>query len=105
MKVLKGGGPFGCVIHSASPFHDNFLNPVNEILEPAINGTTGLLNAIKTYSSSVRRVIVTSSFAAIVNPDQPPKIYDESSWNPVTWKEAITDRAKTYRGSKVGQST
>jgi nucleoside-diphosphate-sugar epimerase len=70
-------------------------------LEPAIEGTTGILKAIKALAPQVKRVVVTSSFAAIVNPATPPKVYDEASWNPVTWEESVTDRSKSYRGSKV----
>lgn len=71
------------------------------ILDPAVKGTTGILKAIKAYAPEVKRVVVTSSFAAIVQPDGHPKVYDESSWNSVTWDEAAADRSKTYRGSKV----
>ena len=38
------------------------------MLDPAVNGTVGILKAIKANAPSVKRVIVTSSFAAIVNP-------------------------------------
>ena len=37
-------------------------------LDPAIIGTTGLLKAVKKNAPSVKRVIITSSFAAIVDP-------------------------------------
>jgi nucleoside-diphosphate-sugar epimerase len=74
---------------------------VKGLLDPAINGTTGILRAIKVFAPQVKRVVITSSFAAIVNPASHPKVYDESSWNPVTWNEAVTERAKAYRGSKV----
>jgi nucleoside-diphosphate-sugar epimerase len=48
----------------------------------------------------VKRVVITSSFAAIVNPDQHPKVYSEKEWNPVTWEEGL-DHSKVYRASKV----
>jgi nucleoside-diphosphate-sugar epimerase len=75
---------------------------VKDVLNPAINGTTGILKAVKAHAPSVKRVVVTSSFAAIVNMACPPKVYDETSWNPVTWEEAVADRSLAYRGSKVG---
>lgn len=73
---------------------------MKDFLDPAIKGTTGILKSIKAYAPSVKRVVITSSFAAIVNPDNHPKVYDESSWNPITWDEAL-DHSKVYRGSKV----
>jgi nucleoside-diphosphate-sugar epimerase len=89
------------VIHTASPFHFRFTDPVKDILDPAVKGTTGILKAIKAYAPTVKRVVVTSSFAAIVNPAAHPKVYDETSWNPVTWEGAVNDFGQTYRGSKV----
>lgn len=36
-------------------------------LDPAIVGTTGLLKAVKQNAPTVKRVVITSSFAAIVD--------------------------------------
>lgn len=101
---MQSQPPFDYVIHTASPFHHDFSDPIEGILDPALKGTTGILRAIKAYAPEVKRVVVTSSFAAIVNPKSHPKVYDETSWNPVTWDEAVADRSATYRGSKVGTS-
>lgn len=73
---------------------------MKDFLDPAIKGTTGILKAIKAYAPSVKRVVITSSFAAIVNSKQHPKVYSEKEWNPVTWEEAM-DHANVYRASKV----
>lgn len=75
-------------------------DPVKDFLDPAIKGTTGILKAIKAHAPSVKRVVITSSFASIVNPKQHPQAYSEENWNPVTWEEAL-DSSATYRGSKV----
>lgn len=48
----------------------------------------------------MKRVVVTSSSAAIVNPKKHEKLYDESNWCPITWEEAL-DPKFTYVGSKV----
>jgi nucleoside-diphosphate-sugar epimerase len=100
-KAIQSEPPFDYVIHTASPFPTTFADPVKDLLDPAIKGTTGILSAIKSYAPQVKRVVVTSSFASMANEGSPPKIYDESSWNPVTWDEAVTQRSKAYRGSKV----
>lgn len=50
----------------------------------------------------MKRVVITSSFAAITHAPNHPKLYDESVWNPVTYEEATKDnKFTTYRGSKV----
>ncbi|CAG9990536.1 unnamed protein product [Clonostachys byssicola] len=99
--VVRSNPDLDYVIHTASPFLAKFEDPVLDVLEPAINGTVGILKAIDEYAPRVKRVVITSSFAAIVNTESPPKVYDESSWNPVTWEESFSDKSKTYRGSKT----
>jgi len=91
------------VIHTASPFHFNVQDPVKDFLDPAIKGTTGILKAIKAYAPTVKRVVVTSSFAAIINTKNHADVYSERLWNPITWEEA-QDPAQVYRGSKVRRS-
>jgi len=67
------------VIHTASPFHFAFEKP-EELLLPAINGTKNLLHAIKDVAPQVKRVIITSSFASIIDPTKgmrPSYVYSE----------------------------
>ncbi|KAJ5081744.1 hypothetical protein NUU61_010008 [Penicillium alfredii] len=99
-EAIKSSPPFDYVLHTASPFHFNVQDPVKDFLDPAIKGTTGILKAIKTYAPTVKRVVITSSFAAIVNSKQHPKVYSEEEWNPVTWEEAL-DHSNVYRASKT----
>ncbi|KAJ5725567.1 uncharacterized protein N7483_006924 [Penicillium malachiteum] len=99
-EAVKSTPPFDYVLHTASPFHYNISDPVKDFLDPAIKGTTGILKSIKAYAPSVKRVVITSSFAAILNSDRHPKVYSEQNWNPVTWEEA-RDHAKVYRASKT----
>ena len=55
------------IIHVASPFHFKVTDYNKDFYEPAIQGTTGILKeAIK--EKSVKRVVITSSFAAVINP-------------------------------------
>ena len=90
------------MIHAASPFHYNVQDPVKDFLEPAVAGTTSILKFVHEHVSSVKRVVVLSSFAAMRDDSQtPPPVYDESYWNPVTWDEAVQNTRKTYQGSKV----
>lgn len=75
---------------------------MKDFLEPAITGTTSILQAIKKSAPSVKRVVITSSFAAVNHGSNAnPPFLDESCWNPVTWDEAASDPKAAYRGSKT----
>ena len=66
------------MIHTASPFHYNVTDVQKEMLDPAINGTVGILKAIKKNAPSVKRVVITSSFAAMLTPGKPAgSVYSE----------------------------
>ncbi|KZV77838.1 NAD(P)-binding protein, partial [Exidia glandulosa HHB12029] len=105
-KVVVADPPLDYVLHTASPFHMNVQDPKKDMLDPAVNGTRGLLESVKQHAPSVKRVVITSSFASILNADKlsppwPGKVYSEDDWNPITWEKALTDPSNTYRGSKT----
>jgi len=57
-----------------------------DLLEPAIKGTTGILDSVKRLAPTVKRVVVTSSFAAVADPSKghrPGYVYTDKDWNPV----------------------
>jgi len=56
----------GCelVYHTASPFTSNFTDPQKELIDPAVKGTANVLESANEVAS-VKRVVVTSSCAAI----------------------------------------
>lgn len=72
----------GCegVFHTASPFYHAVTDPQAELIEPAVKGTLNVLNScIKT--PSVKRVVVTSSMAAVAfngRPRTPDVVVDET---------------------------
>ena len=98
---MKSEPPFDYVVHTASPYQLSWDRPVKQCLEPAIEGTQSILHAIKRYAPSVKRVVVTSSSAAMLSPPNHPEVYDESCWSDVTWDDALNPE-HTYRASKVG---
>ncbi|KAK4493757.1 hypothetical protein PRZ48_014942 [Zasmidium cellare] len=103
-KAVISDPPFEAVIHTASPFHFNVTDVKKQLLDPAVIGTTGVLKSIKKSAPTVKRVVVTSSFASIVNPKKaswPEHTYSEADWNPVTADEAESDPATGYRASKT----
>ncbi len=69
------------VVHLASPFF--MSSEADELITPAVNGTKYVMEACK--ASGVRRLVITSSVASIMNPtaaDKPVNhIYDESYWS------------------------
>ncbi|KAI1472673.1 NAD(P)-binding protein [Daldinia caldariorum] len=94
------------IIHSASPVNFSPQDNVRDLLDPAIKGATTILEAARRFGrGKVRRVVVTSSFAAVVDPEKgvrPGYTYDEKDWNPVTWEGAVTAQKLTaYMASKT----
>lgn len=104
-EVMKQTPDFEYVQHTASPFHFRFKDAKTEILDPAIKGTTSILEAIQKYAPTVKRVVLTSSFAAILSANElgnPGKTWNESDWNPNTYEDGLTGPpGTTYRVSKT----
>lgn len=100
-KAVVSSPPFDAVVHTASPYHFNSKDNKKELLDPAINGTVGLLNAVHQNAPTVKRVVITSSSAAILDQSQPTKIYSEDDWCPVTEQQALIGPADGYRASKT----
>ena len=104
-KAIVSDPPFEAVIHAASPFHFNVTDIKKDLLDPAINGTTGILKAIKANAPTVKSVVITSSFASILNPKLPAPAsahtYSEKDWNPITKEEAVQSPPNGYRASKT----
>jgi dihydroflavonol-4-reductase len=77
----------GCelVFHTASPFTTHVQNPVKELVEPARLGTRNVLEQAN-LTPSVKRVVVTSSCAAIYGDNAdlrktPGGVFTEEIWN------------------------
>lgn len=99
------------IIHVASPFHFNVNDPEKDMLIPAINGTLGVMKAAHAYNQTngnkITRIIITSSFAAILDPTQglrPGYHYSEKDWCPFTYEQGVgwkNEPVQVYRTSKV----
>jgi nucleoside-diphosphate-sugar epimerase len=83
----------GCVgvFHTASPFYPAVdkglgvsVSGLEELVLPAVAGTRNLLSACS-LAGTVQRVVVTASFACILNPDNPDfpadTTYGDGVWN------------------------
>jgi dihydroflavonol-4-reductase len=93
------------VFHTASPFTLTAKDPQKELIDPALNGTRNVLEEA-TRCDSVRRVVVTSSAAAIYTDaaecaDSPNGILTEDVWNttasldyqPYSYSKTLAERA------------
>ena len=93
------------VIHVASPLRYDLENNEEALIKPAILGVRSILQAC--FHSQVRRIVLTSSFAAVLNlplPETLPRTYTAKDWNPITYAEAVAPSASSveaYRGSKT----
>ncbi|EJU03772.1 NADP-binding protein [Dacryopinax primogenitus] len=79
------------VMHVASPFRFDFTDNEKEVLIPARENTLSILRAAA-KNPEVKRVVITSSFAAVCDLLKgmwPEKTYSEQDWNPATWNEAV----------------
>lgn len=103
-EAVVSDPPFEAVIHTASPFHFNVIDVQKDLLDPAVKGTTGILESIVKNAPTVRQVVITSSFASIVNPwkgSWPEHTYSEEDWNPITLAQASESVPNGYRASKT----
>ncbi|KAK1622566.1 NAD dependent epimerase/dehydratase [Colletotrichum phormii] len=105
--LVSDGAPFDVVLHTASPFNFRKGNSNADFLDPAVKGTTEILHGVVRKAPSVKRVIVTSSMAAVIDITKPSisnpaKIYNESDWLDVSREdaEASTHPAIPYVASK-----
>ncbi|KAM0543257.1 hypothetical protein ACHAPJ_012403 [Fusarium lateritium] len=92
---------FDAVLHVASPYHYKPQDIQKDLIDPAVNGTLNILRAVRDYAPTVKRVVVTSSFSAVVNIKNPEKTYLEHHFNPITSEEAYEDGVQAYRASKT----
>jgi nucleoside-diphosphate-sugar epimerase len=78
------------IAHIASPIILNPQSIENDLLIPAIKGTTSILTSALP-SPTLKSVVITSSFAAVFDPKQgfrPGYTYSSRDWNPLSYSEA-----------------
>jgi nucleoside-diphosphate-sugar epimerase len=105
-EAVKSTPPFDILIHTASPFLYGAVSDNSQFLDPAIKGTLEVLKAVKEFAPSVKRVVLTSSCAAVINfsvpfTSDPRKVYTEEDWNPTTREGALSGTPNNaYQASK-----
>ncbi|MBS2012158.1 MAG: aldehyde reductase [Deltaproteobacteria bacterium] len=88
------------VLHTASPYVLDAKDPQRVLVDPAVKGTRNVLEAAK-KSSTVKRVVVTSSMAAITDEPESDHVLTEADWNeksslernPYYYSKTLAERA------------
>ncbi|HWY25773.1 MAG TPA: aldehyde reductase [Nevskia sp.] len=86
----------GCdyVLHVASPFPAGVPKHEDELIVPAREGALRVLRAAR--DAGVKRVVLTSSFAAIgYGHPTPPAVFDETSWSDLAGEVPPYPKSKT----------
>ncbi|EGG19600.1 NAD-dependent epimerase/dehydratase family protein [Cavenderia fasciculata] len=91
LSIFKGSY---AVIHCASPYVYTADDVQRDIIQPAIAGNLRVLEAAQA-TPSIKKVIITSSTAAVTDLTKQKEVYDESDWND------SASEATPYQYSKV----
>ncbi len=72
----------GCdyVLHTASPYVVTVKDPKRDLLDPAVKGTRNVLRSCAA-AKGIRRVVVTSSLAAVTDEARTGHVFTEGDWN------------------------
>ncbi|KAJ7846608.1 D-lactaldehyde dehydrogenase [Mycena olivaceomarginata] len=95
-EAVKG---VDAIQHATSPFHFQADDPA-ELLEPALKDTVGILESARKYGTSVKRVVVTSSCAAVLNISTTPQLLSELDWNDQAVQEVEEKGREASAGAK-----
>ncbi|VUC36530.1 unnamed protein product [Clonostachys rosea] len=91
------------VVHTASPFTFKITDIDKDLIQPAVQGTARMVEAVAS-SSKVKRIVLTSSFAAVVDPTKGQRAghaYTEEDWNPMNPEKALENNLFGYQASKT----
>lgn len=92
----------GCelVIHTASPFIQKVKDAQKQLVDPALKGTTNVLNSVK-KTDSVKRVVLTSSCVAIYGDAKDTLNYPNQTMTEEQWNTSSSLTQAPYSFSKV----
>ncbi|KAL7650373.1 hypothetical protein ACMYSQ_012170 [Aspergillus niger] len=74
------------IIHTASPVTIVADDP-EELIRPAVKGVTGILESARDHGTRVRRIVITSSCAAVLDTAYQAVTVSEDNWNDQRVKE------------------
>ncbi|KAF2802312.1 NAD(P)-binding protein [Mytilinidion resinicola] len=107
--VFKSTEPgFDYVFHTASPVNFSVKDAQKELIDPAVQGTIGIIeSAHKLGGKTLKRFVLLGSAVAVLNSfedmSKAGKPYTEADWNPVTADYAIShnDMVAAYNVAKI----
>ncbi|KAJ7137439.1 D-lactaldehyde dehydrogenase [Mycena crocata] len=102
-EAVKG---VDAIEHTASPFYLHAVNEPEELIKPAIHGTLGILKSALNHGKSIKRIVVTSSCAAVLQVEPKPRTFSELDWNQQAPREVAelgheAPAITKYRASKT----
>lgn len=97
--ALKNHSEISVFLHTASPAVLDSEDAENEVVKPAIAGTVSALKAAHKYGKNIKSFVLTSSTVAMGD-FFGGKYIDETTWNSVTYEQAISIPGAGYPGSK-----
>ena len=72
------------------------IKTFTDLIIPAVHGTTSILNSALKHGSALKRLVLTSSVAAVREETPVPRAFNESNWN-----NSAVEAVKT-KGSAAG---
>lgn len=104
-EAVKG---VDAVAHLASPYYMTGVKDPQELIQPALRGTTEVLKSVQRHNPKCKRIVLTSSVAAIMSSFSRPGAvhYTEKDWNQDSVKQ-VEEKGKnaagadSYRASKT----
>lgn len=102
--ILQKRKDIRAIFHTASPVLFESKDVYNEIFVPAVEGTKNVLESIYLHAPQVKKLVVTSSLAALASYDQnmdPNFIIDETNYNNTTMEETLKNGSNGYYGAKT----
>eukprot|EP00877_Chromochloris_zofingiensis_P003091 jgi/Chrzof1/12783/Cz07g07130.t1 len=88
------------VFHTASPYSLDTSDP-DKLIDPALKGTKNVLNAVAKHKDSIKRVVLTSSIAAVKGLAEPDMKAGNKKYSEADWNEASTVEEEPYLYSKT----
>lgn len=81
------------VLHIASPYILDYKDAEKELIKPAVDGTLSVLKSVVKKNPSCKRIVLTSSVAAICDAPDHGKVFTEDDWN-TTYKSGAYYKSK-----------
>ncbi|OOO13804.1 NAD-dependent epimerase/dehydratase [Aspergillus oryzae] len=82
------------IMHTACPGAIETDSNERDIVQPAISGTINILKSAQKHGLQVKRIVITSSFASMIDMSKgtwPGHTYSEKDWNPMTYEQAVSE--------------